>query len=69
MNTPGSLVNSNDNWYKWYLNTDQVNKETVNALEDKNVNFDKFALDHRSATICYIASEVFNKYFGQTIPQ
>lgn len=62
-----SLVDSNDNWYKQYLNIDQINREAVNILEDKNFELDKSALDYRSATIYYIISKVFNRYFEQVI--
>lgn len=64
MNTPGSLVNTDDNWYEWYLNLDQVNRKAMNALKDKDLEFDKSILDHRFATVCYIVLEILNRYFG-----
>lgn len=67
MNILSSVFDSDNNWYKWYLNTDQVNKKAINALKDKNLKLDKFVLDYRSETVYYITSKVLNRYFGQTI--
>lgn len=69
MNTPGSLVDSDDNWYERYLNVDQINREAANALKEKNFELDEFVLDHKFATVYYIAFEVLNRYYGQAIQQ
>lgn len=69
MNILGSSVDSDDDWYKWYLNINQVNKKAINTLENKDIEFDDFALDNRSATICYIVSKILKKYFYHEMQQ
>lgn len=64
---PGSLVDSNNNWYERYLNTDQVDTEAVNTLNDKDIKLNKSTLDYRFTTVYYIALEVLNRYFGQVL--
>lgn len=39
----------------------------MNSLEDKNIKLDNFTLNYRLVTVCYIAFEVLNRYFGQVI--
>ena len=64
INTSRSLDNSNDNWYEHYINTNQLDRETVNDIELDNLELNSIALNHQSATICHIASKMLGKYFG-----
>lgn len=64
MKNPKNLVDSNENWYKQYSNTDQVDREVLNVLEDKTLELDDFVLNHQSTTIFYIILEIHNKYSG-----
>lgn len=69
INIPSNFVDSDDNWYKRYLNANQVDREAVNTLEDKDLELDNFILEHRFATVCYIMSKILSRYFGQAIRQ
>lgn len=67
MNTPESSTNSDNNWYERYLNADQVDREAVNDVKSDDLKLNSIALNHRSATIRHIASEVLSRYFGQAM--
>lgn len=46
INIPESLANSNNNWYKYYLNTNQIDKKTVNNIKSDDLKLDSIALNH-----------------------
>ena len=67
MNTLESSTNSDNNWYKRYLNANQVDRKAVNDVKSDNLELNSIALNHQSAAIRHIASEVLSRYFVQVI--
>lgn len=67
MNIPRSLANSDNNWFKCYLNDNQIDKKALNDVKSDNFKLDSIVLNHQFTAIYHIVSEMLSKYFGQAI--
>lgn len=64
VNTLKSQVDSDNNWYKYYLTVEQINKKAINTLKNKNLMLNSFFYKYQFATLQYIVLKVLKRYFG-----